>query len=212
MIEQRETLDTDGNIDDEIVNDDVKIAQIINRFFSNAVKDLKIPGFHGVVPLADNISHPIFRASLKYANHPSTIAIKNLKNTSMFSFSNVSVPDVKNEIRKLDRRKTTQNTNIPVRILKQSSNIFDNYICDFFNECIDKVLSPSILKMLILHLFLKKILENQKIIIDWGVHFQLYLKYLRNYYQNKHGQTIWTNFSLNINVSLEKDLMCSIAF
>ena len=69
MIEQRETLDTDGNIDDEIVNDDVKIAQIINRFFSNAVKDLKIPGFHGVVPLADNISHPIFRATLKYANH-----------------------------------------------------------------------------------------------------------------------------------------------
>ena len=212
LIEQRETLDTDGNIDDEIVNDDVKIAQILNRFFSNAVKDLKIPGFHGVVPLAHNISHPIFRAILKYANHPSTIAIKNLKNTSMFSFSNVSVPDVKNEIRKLDRRKTTQNTNIPVRILKQSSNIFDNYICGFFNECIDKVLSPSILKMLILHLFLKKILEDQKIIIDWGVHFQLYLKYLRNYYQNKHGQTIWTNFSLNINVSLEKDLMCSIAF
>ena len=78
------TLDTDGNIDDEIVNDDVKIAEIFNRFFSNAVIDLKIPDFHGAVPLADNISHPIFRAILKYANHPSTIAIKDLNNTSMF--------------------------------------------------------------------------------------------------------------------------------
>ena len=67
-------------------NDDVKIAEILNIFFSNAVNDLKIPGFHGAVPLADNISPPIFRAILKYANHPSTIAIKDLNNASMFSF------------------------------------------------------------------------------------------------------------------------------
>ena len=46
LVEQKETLDAAGNIDDEIVNDDVKIAEILNRFFSNAVKDLKIPGFH----------------------------------------------------------------------------------------------------------------------------------------------------------------------
>ena len=49
-MEQRETLNADGNINDEIVNDDVKIAEILNRFFSNAVKDLKISGFHGAVP------------------------------------------------------------------------------------------------------------------------------------------------------------------
>ena len=65
LIEQKETLDTDGNIDEEIVNNDVNIEQILNIFFCNAAKDLKIPGFHGVVPLADNISHPIFRAILK---------------------------------------------------------------------------------------------------------------------------------------------------
>ena len=117
LVEQRETLDTDGIIDDEIVNDDVKIAEIFNRFFSNAVNDLKIPGFHGVLPLADKISYSIFRAILKYANHPSTIAIKDLNNTLMFSFSNVSVAYVKKEIRKLDPRKATRNSDIPVRIL-----------------------------------------------------------------------------------------------
>ena len=83
---------------------------------------------------------------MKYANHPGTIAIKDLNNTSLFSFSNVSVADVKKEIRKLDPRKATQNTDIPVRILKQSSDIFGNYICDFFNECVDKGVFPSILK------------------------------------------------------------------
>ena len=146
LIQERETLDTEGNIDDEFVNDDVKIAEILNRFSSNAVNDLKIPGFHGAVPLADNICHSIFRVILKYANHPSTITIKNLNNTLMFSFSNVSVPDVRKEIRKLDPRKAAQNTDIPIRILKQNFDIFGNYICDFFNECVDKGVSPSILK------------------------------------------------------------------
>ena len=42
--------------------------------------------------------------------------------------------------------KATQNTDIPVRILKQNSDIFGNYICDFFNECVDKGVFPSILK------------------------------------------------------------------
>ena len=64
----------------------------------------------------------------------------------MFSFSKVSVAGVKKEIRKLDPRKATQNTDIPVRILKQNSDIFGNYICDFFNECVDKGVFPSILK------------------------------------------------------------------
>ena len=56
----------------------------------------------------------------------------------MFSFSNVSVADVKKEIRKLDARKVTQNTDISIRILKQNSDIFDNYISDLFNECVKR--------------------------------------------------------------------------
>ena len=109
-----------------------------------------------------------------------------MNDTSLFSFSNVSVADVKKEIRKLDPRKATQNTDIPVKILKQNADIFGNYICDFFNECIDKGVFPSILKkVLILHLFLKKVLEDQKTITDQLVSFRLSLKYLRNYYQNK---------------------------
>ena len=132
LVEQRENLDTDGNIDNEIGNDDVKIAEIFNRFFSNSVIDLKIPDFHEAVPLADNISHPIFRAILKYAIPPTTIAIKDLNNTSLFSFSNVSVADVKKEIRKVDPRKATQNTDVPVRILKQNSDIFGNYFLIIF--------------------------------------------------------------------------------
>ena len=60
---------------------------------------------------------------------------------------------LKKEIRKLDPRKPTQNTDIPVRILIQNSDIFGNYICDFFNECVDRGVLPSILKANITHVF-----------------------------------------------------------
>ena len=62
---------------------------------------MQIPGFHGAVPSADNISHPIFSTILKYANYRSTIARKDLKNTSMLSFSNVSVADVEKKLENL---------------------------------------------------------------------------------------------------------------
>ena len=99
---------------------------------------------------------------MKYADHPSTTAIKDLNNTSLFSFSNVSVADVKKEIRKLDLRKATQNTDIPVRILKQNSDIFGNYICDFFNEYVDKGVFPSVLKNAKITPFFKKGFRGSK--------------------------------------------------
>ena len=46
----------------------------------------------------------------------------------------------------IDGKPAPQNTDIPVRILKQNSDIFGNYVCDFFNECVDKGVFLSILK------------------------------------------------------------------
>ena len=92
-----------------------------------------------------------------------------------------------------------------IKGLKQTSGIFGNCICDFFNECADKGVFPSILKNANIT-FLKKVLEYQKTITDRLVYFQSSLKNLRNYYQNK-SLYIWTNSFLNISVGLEKDIM-----
>ena len=50
---------------EEIINEDGENAEILNTFFSNAVKNLKIPEYQETDSLANNISHPIFRATLK---------------------------------------------------------------------------------------------------------------------------------------------------
>ena len=131
---------------EEIINEDGENAEILNTFFSNAVKNSKIPEYQETDSLANNISHPVFRAILKYRNHPNVVAIKNLNKSSRFDFCRVCVQDVVKEIKKLSTRKATQYTDLPVKILKENSDIFGNYICDFFNDCVDRGAFPSILK------------------------------------------------------------------
>ena len=54
--------------------------------------------------------------------------------------------DIFKEIKKLKTRKATQNTDIPVKILRENADIFSVYICDFFNGTIRSGKFPLILK------------------------------------------------------------------
>ena len=132
--------------DDKIRSEDRDNAELLNSFFSNAVKNLKIPEFSDSNPLAENIPYPIFKAILKYKHHPSTIAIKNVTNGPGFYFCGVSVNNVFKEIKRLKARKATQITDIPVKILKENADIFSAYICDFLNQTIRSGKFPAILK------------------------------------------------------------------
>ena len=73
------------------VNEYGENAEILNTFLSNAVKTLKIPEYQKTESFAIDISHPIFKAILKYRNHPSIVAIKNLNKGSGLDFCRVSV-------------------------------------------------------------------------------------------------------------------------
>ena len=130
---------------------DEKNAELLNLFFSSAVKNLKILEFSDTNPLGERFSDPVLKAILKYKNHPSIVAIRNANNNSHFHLKEVSVEEVYKEIRKLSTRKSVQSTNIPVRVFKENADvifviIICDYICGFFNESIKKSTFPSILK------------------------------------------------------------------
>ena len=78
---------------DEIISEDSKIAELVNSFFSNILKNLKIPGHRPHNDsLLENVSDPILKVILKYRNHPSILTIgevcKNKSNKQpLFSFS-----------------------------------------------------------------------------------------------------------------------------
>ena len=127
---------------EELINKDGQNAEILNTFLSNAAKNLEIPEYQEIDSLANDICHPIFKAILKYRNHPRIVAIKNLNKGSGFDFCRVSVQDVFKEIKKLSTRKVNKHTDLPVKILKENSGI-----CDFFSDCVDRGNFSSILKI-----------------------------------------------------------------
>ena len=56
-------------------------AETLKNFFSNIVKKLEIPKFNSNDSVTKNIKNTVFKAILKYKNHPSNLAIqKNSKN------------------------------------------------------------------------------------------------------------------------------------
>ena len=119
-----------------ISTEDEKNAELLNAFFSSAVNNLNIPEYSGINILAERISHPTLKAILKYKNHPSIVIINNLKMNFNFYFSVVSEEDFLKEIKKLNPRKSTQSTDISIKLLKENADIFASYLCDFFNQSI----------------------------------------------------------------------------
>ena len=51
------------------------MTRILNTFFSNIVRDLKIPDYNNCDPLAENIQEPVLKAIVKYTNNPSRLTI-----------------------------------------------------------------------------------------------------------------------------------------
>ena len=55
---------------------DEQNEELLNIFFSNAVKNRKISRFSNTNPLAERISNPTLKAILKYKNHPVLLPLK----------------------------------------------------------------------------------------------------------------------------------------
>lgn len=64
----------------KIVIEDIENAEILNKFFFQCSKELKIPRFHTTDPLVDHIYHSTLTDTLKFQNHPSVSVIRNAVN------------------------------------------------------------------------------------------------------------------------------------
>ena len=124
---------------DEIISDDLEVANTLNKFFSNVVKNLKIPENFANNNLPRILSkHPTLNAIMKYKNHASMDVIKKISHgLSSFYFSRIDKKTVLNEIKKLKLSKAVQDSDIPVKILKENSDFFAEYIYLQFNEAVD---------------------------------------------------------------------------
>ena len=149
---------------DEIIWDDVAVANTLNKFFSNIVKNLKIPERFVNNSLPHSLSsHPTLKAILKYKDHPSIPVIKRFsQRISSFYFSTVDKDTVLKEIKKLNSNKAVQDTDIPVKILKENAEFFAEYIYLQFNEAIESPKFPDFFKFANITPAFKQGSRNQK--------------------------------------------------
>ena len=126
---------------------DLETAEGLNNFFSNIVQNLDISRYSNDEPLVSNTNDATLKAILKYRNHPSIIAIQNkCKDKGNFNFIKVDQKQIEKEILKLNVKKASQSSDIPIKVFKKNSDIFSNFLCNSFNNSIKMSEFPEVLK------------------------------------------------------------------
>ena len=65
------------NENGELINSKSKTAEVVKKFFSNIVGGyLNFPEYGNFNPNFEKVKDPVFKAILKYKNHPSIVTIK----------------------------------------------------------------------------------------------------------------------------------------
>ena len=150
--------------DENLVSDDAEVANCLNNFFSNIVKNLEIPKYDVEGDLHLNMnSHPTLKAVFKYKNHPSIISIRRFRHqVSNFNFSCIDKNTVLKEIRGLSTTKASQDNDLPVKILKENADYFAEFICIQFNDSVNSSKFPSSFKCANITPFFKNESRNHK--------------------------------------------------
>ena len=126
---------------------DLEIAEVLFDFSSNIVQELNISRYSNNEPLVHNTNDATLKAIFKYRNHPSIIAIQNkCKDKGNFNFIKVDQKQIEKEILKLDVKKTSQSSDIPIKVFKKNSGIFSNFLYNSFNNSIKMSAFPEVLK------------------------------------------------------------------
>ena len=110
-----------------------EVAEELNNFFANAVKNLNILNYENCNFLAENIDDPTLKAIAKWRNHPSILVIASeYKNRANISFNFISKEDVLTVIKMMDVSKAIQESDIPVKIIETNENFFAEAFFYFF--------------------------------------------------------------------------------
>ena len=139
---------------DIIISENKDIAEIFNKFFANIIQDLNITMEEFVSnengKNDKNLTDPesnVFRAIEQYKDHPSILAISKITNANnTFSFKSVCYEDIEKELMQLDTQKSTQDTDIPTKIIKENVDIVGDFVFQNFNNAIECSVFPINLK------------------------------------------------------------------
>ena len=91
------------------------------------MKNLKIPEYGDLNPNFEKVKDPVFKEILKYRNHPSIIAIMEKSKSLKFTFHEVDNDKIIKEIKRLNKNKASQKSDIPIAIIHENADIFADF-------------------------------------------------------------------------------------
>ena len=134
---------------DEMIDDEIQIANLFNEYFVNIVKKLGLFTKEQNAISTENSLSEVEIAITKYGNHPSIIAItekmEKLGNPT-FGFDFTSYEETVKEVNNLKIRKVSQKTDIPVRIIKENIDIVSYFLYHNFNNSLSCSTFPTAMK------------------------------------------------------------------
>ena len=120
---------------DQIVSNNIEVANMFNDYFSNLAEHLKLQVPKNLLQHSCQSDGPILKVILKYENHPGIAAIKEIHHLNQF-FNNFSLDDIKKELQNLDSSKVIQVSDIPTRIIKENIDILFLFLFVSLNDSI----------------------------------------------------------------------------
>ena len=127
-----------------------------------------------------------------------------------FTFDEVQFDNVLEKIEKLDKAKTSQQTDIPTKLLKQNSRYFADIFSKNINYCFENSDFPTELKLADVIPVYKKKSKVLRIIIGQSVSYLTSLKYMKGLYMSKCNLILRISYQ-NLNVVFENVIMPNTA-
>ena len=111
------------------------MSEEFSTFFEDTVRSLNLDPDEYYLSDTGNLSNPVEIAIRKFENHPSIQAIKeNISVNKDFYFSNTDVSDILKETTVLNNKRNDTFGNIPIKLLKEVSDICAPALNDIWNN------------------------------------------------------------------------------
>ena len=160
IIETVKTVILNNN---EIISNNEELAEIFNKHCSKIVENLDIDQTLASNIASSDTTGPVFNAIKKYEDHQSIKKIKHfMRGKDLQVLSNFETKNkILAEIHNLDKKKAYQESDIPVKIIKDNIDIFSEFILHNFNNLIfDATFSSELKKADVIPVFKKKDQKN----------------------------------------------------
>ena len=132
--------------DKKLITSEKEVAETLNKHFIESVRKL-VENDSSSAYITENSTKtdPISKIIDKFRYHPSILSIKKNVKSMKFSFEHFSEEDIATEIKKFDSKKSS--TGIPIKSLKENSDILSGKLKDILNNCLDQGIFPDRLKL-----------------------------------------------------------------